>query len=88
MHSSKILYAELKYCDINKVIDQVREYDIQQNVMYISFNKSYCDKIVQQGLGDFVLYLNGDLSPQEAPNMKVMVELVITNQSLMRILNG
>ena len=66
MHSSKILYAEMKYCDVNKVVDLVNEFNIQDNVTYISFNKSYCDRIVNLGLGAYVFYLSGDLSPQEA----------------------
>lgn len=61
--SSKKLLVELKYCDVDKVVEMVNEFDIQNNVMYISFYKGYCDQLVLMGLGNYVLYLGGDLSP-------------------------
>lgn len=70
MKSSKILFVELKSCDINKLVDMVNKFAIQNNVRYISFSKGYCDSLVQLGLGDFVLYLGGDLSPTDAKNEK------------------
>lgn len=63
--SSVKLIAELKYCDVEEVVKLVDKYEIQDNVRYISFNKDYCDQLVQLGLGRFVLYLNSELSPDE-----------------------
>lgn len=66
--SSKILFIDLKNCDVNTVVDLVKEYNIQDNVMYIVSKKVYCDRIVYMGLGNYILYLNGDLTPHEAKN--------------------
>ena len=66
--SSKILFVELKDCDVKKVVDLVKEFDIHNNIKYISFNKTYCDQLVHLDLGKFVLYLGGDLSPIEVKN--------------------
>ena len=62
------LFIELKQCVVEKVVNLVNEYDIQDKVFYISFSESYCNQIVTLGLGKYVLYLGGDLSPNEAAN--------------------
>lgn len=63
------LIIELKNCDVESVVDLVNEYEIQDDVRYISFNKEYCNQLVQQGLGKYVLYLYSELSPNEVKNL-------------------
>lgn len=59
------LIVELKYCDVDKVVELVKLFNIQDNIVYISSNKTYCDQLVQLGLGKYVLYLNSSLSPSD-----------------------
>lgn len=64
--NSKVrLIIELKDCSPSAVVKLVNQYDIQDKVDYISFNRSYCDKLVELGYGSQVLYLGGDISPEE-----------------------
>lgn len=63
------LIVELKYCDVDKVVRLVNSFNIQDNVDYISFNKTYCDQLAQIGLGKYVLYLNSSLSPSDIDNL-------------------
>lgn len=59
------LVIELKNCNPSAIVKLVNQYDIQDKVDYISFSRSYCDKLVELGYGSQVLYLGGDISPDE-----------------------
>ena len=59
------LIVELKQCDVGEVVDLVKEFNLQAYVEYITFHQSYCNQLVQMGLGKSVLYLYGNLSPKE-----------------------
>lgn len=59
------LVVELKNCNPSAIVQLVNQYDIQDKVDYISFGRSYCDKLVELGYGSQVLYLGGDISPDE-----------------------
>lgn len=63
------LIVELKNCDVKRVVNLVNEYGIQNDVRYISFSKDYCNQLVQQSLGEYVLYLNSELSPIEVKDL-------------------
>lgn len=59
------LIIELKNCNPLDIVELVNRYDIRDRVDYISFSRSYCDKLVELGYASQVLYLGGDISPDE-----------------------
>lgn len=59
------LLLDLKSCNIDQLLTVIKEYDLIKRVLFISFNKSYCDHLVSKGLGEQTYYLGGDMSPVE-----------------------
>ena len=59
------LVLDLKYCNIDQLVNLIEEYNIIDRVLFISFTQSYCNQLGKKGLGKQTYYLNGDLSPEK-----------------------
>lgn len=59
------LIVELKNCKVNDVVLLINQYQLQDQVEFISFSKSYCLQLKEKGFGNKTYYLGGDISLQE-----------------------
>lgn len=65
MHPGHKILIEIKECDVNLLFNYVISYLPSSQVEFISFNRTYCEKIAANNLGYKVLYLNGDMMSDE-----------------------
>ena len=61
-----LLVVELKSCNVELVIEILKQYDVLSRVLFISFSKNYCNYLVSRGFGQVTYYLGGNLTPQAA----------------------
>lgn len=57
------LIIDLKKCKINKVLQLVDSFEVQDQVEYITFSKGYCRQLANKGYGSKTFYLGGNYSP-------------------------
>ena len=66
------LIIELKNCSVEKVVNMVDEYQLQDQVEYISFSLAYCQQLAALQYGYKTFYLNGDLAPLELKKQGIL----------------
>ena len=70
--TSVILIIELKNCSVEKVVDLVAEYQLQDQVEYISFSLVSCQQLAALQYGNKTFYLGGDLTPLELKEQGIL----------------
>ena len=65
-NSDVLMIVELKSCNVDQLVALLEQHDLMRHVLFISFNKKYCNKLVKLGYGPITCYLRGDVSPQDA----------------------
>ena len=69
LSSSRVkLVIEIKDCDIDDLLSMVINYGVADRVLFISFNKKFCNQLVKRGRGPQTFYLNGDMTPMQIKN--------------------
>ena len=58
------MVVELKSCNVDDVLAMFERYEVYSNVIFISFSKKYCDKLVKKGFGPVTYYLGGNMPPE------------------------
>lgn len=58
------MVVELKSCNVDDVLSMLEKYEVLSNVLFISFSKNYCNKLVKKGYGPITYYLNGTMTPE------------------------
>lgn len=59
-----LMVVELKSCNVDDVLSMLEKYEVLSNVLFISFSKNYCNKLVKKGYGPITYYLNGTMTPE------------------------
>ncbi len=65
------LIIELKLCNVEKVVKMVNDRQLGKQAEYISFNRSYCEKLASMGLGKVTSYLGGNMSPADVARAQI-----------------
>lgn len=65
------LIVELKLCNVEKVVKMVNDRQLDKQAEYISFNRSYCEKLASLGLGKVTSYLSGNMSPADVAKAQI-----------------
>ena len=65
------LIVELKQVNVDKLVDLINQYGLQEQVDYISFVKSYCEQLVQKGYGFKTYYLGGNMTPSDVKELGI-----------------
>lgn len=65
------LIIELKICNVSDLVKLVNQYELQQQVEFISFSKDYCLQLVNLGYGTQTYYLSGDMMPSEIKELGI-----------------
>lgn len=63
------LIIELKECNVEDVVSMVDKYNARNDSYFTVFNKEYCDKLVELGLGNRILFVGGESWPELEPNI-------------------
>ena len=58
------MVVELKSCNVDDVLAMLERYEVYSNVIFISFSKNYCNKLVKKGFGPVTYYLGGNMTPE------------------------
>ena len=66
------LIIELKNCSVEKVVNLVDEYHLQDQVEYISFSLAYCQQLAALHYGNKTFYLSGDLAPLKLKKLGIL----------------
>lgn len=67
--SSKVkLIVDVKNCIITDLVQQINNYSIMDEVVFISFNKGYCKQLVKLGYGANTYYSSNGITPTEIKN--------------------
>lgn len=59
------LVLDIKECDIYQLLAMVEGYGVADRVLFIAFNRQYCNQLVRRGRGPQTFYLNGNMSPRQ-----------------------
>ena len=59
------LIIDIKNCSIVDLVRQIDDYDLQNEVIYITFTKSYCQQLAELDYGDSAYYSNNNTTPEE-----------------------
>ena len=66
VETNVLMVVELKSCNVERVIEMLKQNDVLSHVLFVSFSKDYCNYLVNRGLGQVTYYLRGNMTPQEA----------------------
>ena len=66
VETNVLMVVELKSCNVERVIEMLKQYDVLSNVLFVSFSKNYCNYLVKRGFGQVTYYLSGNMTPQAA----------------------
>ena len=66
--SVKIL-VDVKKCSIVDMIQQISKFGLENDVVFISFTKNYCQKLEKLGFGGNTFYSNNSTTPDEIKKM-------------------
>lgn len=61
------LVIEIKECDLNLLLSKIVNCGLLDRVEFVTFQRDYCDNLVEMGYGDMVSYTIGDLSSAISP---------------------
>lgn len=65
------LIIELKLCNVENVVKMVNDRHLGKQAEYISFNRSYCEKLASMGLGKVTSYLSGNMPPSDVAKAQI-----------------
>ena len=68
VETNVLMVVELKSCNVERVIEMLKQYDVLSHVLFVSFSKNYCNYLVNRGFGQVTYYLSGNMTPQAALN--------------------
>lgn len=63
------LIIDIKKCSIDSLVQQINEYGFQNEVIYITFTKSYCQQLAKLGYGASTYYSSNSTTPSEIKEM-------------------
>ena len=59
------LIIDIKKCSIIDLVQRIDEYDLQDEVVYITFTKRYCQQLAELDYGANAYYSNNNTTPEE-----------------------
>ena len=59
------LIIDIKSCTITDLVSMIDEFDLQNDVIYITFTKSYCQQLTAFGFGKNTYYSSNNITPTE-----------------------
>lgn len=63
------LVIDIKNCRIVDLVEQIDKYGLQDEVLYITFTKSYCQQLEKLGYGENTYYSDNGTTPAEIKEM-------------------
>lgn len=63
------LIVDIKKCSIVDLLQQVGKYGLENEIIYISFTKNYCQSLEKLGFGGITFYSNNSTTPEEIKKM-------------------
>lgn len=59
------LIIDIKQCNIDDLVQLINEFDLQNEVVYITFTKTYCEQLANLGYGSNTFYSSNNITPTE-----------------------